>query len=186
MDLDDAIAGRRSTREYTSEPVDERTVRRLIDAAVHAPSATNGQPWTFTVVRDPGLLDRVSTAAKAHMLTTLGGSPQADRHRASLSDPAFHIFYHAPALILISGVRQRPWVVEDCALAAENLMLAAHAAGLGSCWIGYAQGYLNTPEGKDALGLPATCVPIAPLIVGHPSVVPAPVARREPEVRWIG
>jgi len=186
MDLDDAIAGRRSTREYTSEPVDEATVRRLIEAAVRAPSATNGQPWTFTVVRDQGLLDRISTAAKTYMLTTLDGSPRSDRHRTSLSDPGFHIFYHAPALILISGVGQRPWVVEDCALAAENLMLAAHAAGLGSCWIGYAQGYLNTPAGKDALGLPATCVPVAPLIVGHPAAVPAPVARREPEIRWIG
>jgi nitroreductase len=187
MDLDDAIAGRRSTREYTTEPVDERTIRRLIDAAVHAPSATNGQPWTFTVVRDRELLDRISTAAKAHMLTTLDASPpKSDRRQASLSDPDFHIFYHAPALILISGVGQRPWVVEDCALAAENLMLAAHGAGLGSCWIGYAQGYLNTPEGKEALGLPGTCAPVAPLIVGHPSAVPAPVARREPEIRWIG
>ncbi len=186
MDLDAAIAGRRSTREYTSEPMDDATIRRLIDAAVHAPSATNGQPWTFTVVRDQQLLDRISTAAKAHMLASLDASPQSDRRRASLGDPDFHIFYHAPALILISGVGQRPWVVEDCALAAQNLMLAAHAAGLGGCWIGYAQGYLNTAEGKDVLGLPGTCVPVAPLIVGHPSDVPAPVARREPEIRWIG
>jgi nitroreductase len=76
--------------------------------------------------------------------------------------------------------------VEDCALAAENLMLAAYGEGLGTCWIGFAQGYLNTPEGKNALGLPATWVPVAPIIVGHPTTMPPPVARKEPEVRWVG
>jgi len=71
-------------------------------------------------------------------------------------------------------------------LAAENLMLAAHSEGLGTCWIGFAQGYLNTPEGKNALGLPATWVPVAPIIVGHPTTAPRPVARKEPEIRWVG
>ncbi len=159
MDLNDAICGRRSTRDFTAQAVDDQKIRRLIDAAVHAPSASNGQPWTFTVVRDQGLLNRVSDAAKVHMLATLPAGPPSDRQRMSLSDPDFQIFYHAPVLILISGITERPWVVEDCALAAENLMLAAYADGLGTCWIGYAQGYLNTAKGKDALGLPATWNP---------------------------
>jgi nitroreductase len=186
MDLSEAISGRRSTRDFTAQAMDDESIRRLIDAAVHAPNASNGQPWTFTVVRDQGLLDRVSEAAKVHLLATLPAGPQSDRYRTSLSDPDFQIFYHAPVLILISGVAQAPWVVEDCALAAENLMLAAYAQGLGTCWIGFAQGYLNTAEGKNALGLPTTCVPVAPIIVGHPGAVPAPVARKEPEIRWVG
>jgi nitroreductase len=103
-----------------------------------------------------------------------------------LSDASFQIFYHAPVLILISGIAQTPWVVEDCALAAQNLMLAAYGDGLGTCWIGFAQGFLNTPEGKDALGLPATSVPVAPIIVGYPKTEIAPVPRKEPEIRWIG
>lgn len=186
MDLHDAISGRRSTREYTAQAVDDQAIRRLIDAAVHAPNASNGQPWTFTVVRDQGLLDRISDAAKAHLLTTLPAGPESDRFRTSLRDPDFQIFYHAPALILISGTTQRPWVVEDCALAAENLMLVAYADGLGTCWIGFAQGYLNTPEGKNELGLPGEWVPVAPIIVGHPTSMPGVVARKEPEVRWVG
>ena len=186
MNLDEAIYGRRSTREYTPQAVDDPGVRRLIDAAVHAPSASNGQPWTFTVVRDQGLLDRISEAAKAHMLATLSAGPRSDGYRTSLSDPDFQIFYHAPVLILISGIAPGPWTVADCALAAQNLMLAAHGDGLGTCWIGFAQGYLNTAEGKNALGLPATCAPVAPIIVGHPKAVPAPVARKEPEIRWVG
>jgi nitroreductase len=186
MDLDDAISGRRSTRDYTEQAVDEPSIRRLFDAAVHAPSASNGQPWTFTVVRSQILLDRISDAAKVHMLATLPAGPQFDRQRLSLGDPDFQIFYHAPVLILISGIAQRPWVVEDCALAAENLMLAAHGDGLGTCWIGYAQGYLNTAEGKATLGLPPASVPVAPIIVGYPRAKAAPVARKEPEVRWVG
>jgi nitroreductase len=103
-----------------------------------------------------------------------------------LSDPSFQIFYHAPALILISGISQGQWVVEDCALAAAHLMLAAYGLGLGTCWIGFAQGFLNTPEGKAAFSLPATWMPVAPIIVGLPKVVPAPVPRKEPQIRWIG
>ena len=186
MDLSNAINGRRSTRDFTAQAVDDGAIRRLIDAAVHAPSASNGQEWTFTVVRDERLLNRISEAAKAHMLTILPAGPQSDRRRTTLSDPAFHVFYHAPALILIAGTTPAPWVVEDCALAAQNLMLAAYGEGLGSCWIGYAQRYLESPDGKDALGLPAAYVPVAPIIVGHPTTIPAPVARKEPEIRWVG
>jgi nitroreductase len=186
MDINEAISGRRAVREYSAEPVDQPTIRRLIDAAVLAPSAVNQQPWTFTVVRDQKVLDRVSREAKSHMLATLPDGSQADHFRPMLSDPDFHIFYHAPAMIVVSAVGQGPWIVEDCALAAENLMLAAFAAGLGSCWIGFAQAFLNTPDGKKLLGLSAASVAIAPIIVGHPKTVPPPVARRQPEIRWLG
>jgi len=185
MDLTDAIDSRRAVREYTKEAVDERTIRDLIGAAIRAPSAVNEQPWTFTVVRDQAVLDAISRSAKTHMLATLPAA-HADHFRARLGDPAFHIFYHAPVLVVISAVAQGPWIVEDCALAAENLMLAAAARRLGTCWIGFAQGYLNTAEGKKALGLPAAWVTVAPIIVGHPKALPAPVPRKEPEIRWVG
>jgi nitroreductase len=186
MNLQDAIAGRRSVRDYTTAAVDEATIQSLIAAAVQAPSAVNEQPWIFTVVRDQGLLDRVSRDAKAHMLATMPAGGHAGHFRSLLGDPKFQIFYHAPMLILIAGAAPGPWIVEDCALAAENLMLAAYAAGLGSCWIGFAQGYLNTAAGKDALGLPAASVPVAPIILGHPKATPPAVARKAPTVRWIG
>jgi nitroreductase len=120
------------------------------------------------------------------MLATLPEGPESDRYRTMLGDASFHIFYHAPVLILISGIAQRPSAVEDCALAAQNLMLAAYGEGLGTCWIGFAQRFLNTAEGKNALGLPTTSVPVAPIIVGHPKTEIAPVARKEPEIRWVG
>ncbi len=104
--------------------------------------------------------------------------------RAHLEDPAFHIFYHAPALVLISA-RDADWASEDSALAAENLMLAACAEGLGTCWIGFAQRWLETRDGRRAVGLPEGYVPVAPLIVGHPHEAAPPVPRRAPAIHWL-
>ncbi|WP_246738119.1 nitroreductase family protein [Bradyrhizobium sp. CCBAU 051011] len=88
-----------------------------------------------------------------------------------LNDPKFDIFYGAPGLVVISAAAG-PWALADFSFAAENLMLAAHAAGLGTCWIGFAQGWLGTCEGKPALKLPETDIPLTPIIVGHPKSVP--------------
>lgn len=184
MEINQAIYGRHSIREYTRETVDERIIRRLINAAVHAPSAVNQQPWTFTVVRDQTLLDRLSREAKAHVLATMAASAHAERFQSMLKDEHFHIFYHAPTLIVISGGAPGQWIVEDCSLAAENLMLTAYAEGLGTCWIGFAQSYLNTTAGKRTLGLPDEWVPVAPVIVGHPQAAAQPVAHKEPQIHW--
>lgn len=65
-------------------------------------------------------------------------------------------------------------------------MLSARAMGLGSCWIGFAQRYLETVEGKSLLGLPAGAVPVAPIIVGHPRRATPAVPRKSPDIRWVG
>src|SRR6266540_2284968 len=167
MELFEAINGRRSVREYTDEAISDGLLRELIDAAIQAPSAINQQPWCFVVVKEPSLLARISDQAKAHLLKASLGAP-AHPFRDMLNDPTFHIFYHAPVLVVIAAADPTDWAVEDCALAAQNLMLAAYAKGLGTCWIGFAQHWLGTTEGKAALGLPASYVPIAPIIIGHP------------------
>ncbi len=186
MDLKEAIYSRRAVRAFSADPVDDQTIRHLIDAAVQAPSAVNEQPWSFTVVRDRTLLDRISAEAKAHMLKTTPAGLLSHHFKEILDDPKFHIFYHAPVLIVIASVTEGPWSVIDCSLAAQNLMLAARAVGLGTCWIGFAQGWLATAPGKMALDLPAPYLPVAPIIVGHPQSWPSPVPRKQPEVRWIG
>lgn len=186
MDLKQAIYTRRAVRAFSEDSVDETMLRGLIDAAIQAPSAVNQQPWLFSVVRDRALLAHISRQAKAFMMKTSPAGLVSHHFDALLGDPDFDIFYKAPALILISVATPTPWQVEDCALAAQNLMLAARAAELGTCWIGFAQGWLGTPEGKAALGLPVASEPIAPIIVGHPKAEPPPVPRNPPQIAWIG
>ena len=186
MDLTDAIYGRRAVREYTTARVDQALMERLIEAAVQAPSALNRQPWLFTVISDQQLLAEISEKSKTYLLATLSNG-SLGQIRKMLGDTQFHLFYHAPSLIVISASQTGRWEVEDCALAAENLMLAAFASGLGTCWIGLAQAWLATAEGKAALQLGRDdVIPVAPIIVGSPKAQPAPVPRREPIIQWIG
>jgi nitroreductase len=186
MELKQAIHDRRAVREYTAEPVSQAQLEALIGLAIQAPSAMNRQPWSFCVVRDQELLQRISDQAKAHLLKEGLPGSAADRFEQMLSNPDFHIFYHAPALILISATEEDPWGRVDCALAAENLMLGAAGMGLGSCWIGFAEGWLQTAEGKETLEIPASHMPVAPIIVGHPRHAILPTGRNQPEIRWIG
>ncbi len=133
MQFHDVLYGRRSVRAFTKEPVDQETLISLIGSATQAPSAMNAQPWSFTVVRNASLLNRISAQAKSHLLKNAAPGLQAGIFRDQLSDPNFHIFYHAPVLIVIAAVEAGPWGTVDCALAAQNLMLAAESLGLGSC-----------------------------------------------------
>jgi nitroreductase len=185
MDLDEAIAARRSVRSYRQNTsLDSALIEQLIHAAVHAPSAMNAQPWVFTVVSDQGELQRISDESKAYMLATAAAGQESDQLHAMLKDPNYHIFYHAPALIVISAREDAAWSKENCALAAQNLMLKAHALGLGSCWIGFAQSFLNTSSGREILGLHPMCLAVAPIIVGHPDAAAHAVPRNAPEIHW--
>jgi nitroreductase len=185
MDFNEAITGRRSVREFTSAPVDDLSVSQLIDAAMLAPSAMNEQPCTFTVLRNQKILNLISDSSKALVLKDISPSLKSSQFQSNLKDQNFQIFYHAPVLILISAIADGPEVIEDCSLAAENLMLAAYAKGLGSCWIGLAQHFLKSFEGKQLLGTPQSWVSVAPIILGHPkSSIPA-VSRKKPEIIFI-
>ena len=186
MNLLQAIRGRRAVRDFTGQPVAQEILRQLVSAASWAPSAMNDQPWHFTVVTDAGLLDEISDRAKAWMLGHKPQLRQAGHFRDLWSDPDFHLFYHAPALVIISIAGEQQWATEDCALAAQNLMLAAVEFSLGTCWIGFAQGWLLSDEGRALLGLGSGKLAIAPIIVGHPKAAPPPVPRKEVTLSWIG
>ena len=184
MDVWKAIQERHATRSYTDAPIAHTTFERLIDAAIQAPSAMNLQPWHFTVIQDRRLLDDISARAKAHLLASSTALPKGMLEH--LHDGAFHIFYHAPAVVLISAEANAAWGSEDAALAAENLMLAACALGLGTCWIGLAQAWLETAEAKKRIDLPAAFRPIAPIAIGHAGAASPAVPRKAAEINWIG
>jgi nitroreductase len=184
MELLDAIHRRRSVRQFKAEHVSDALLHKLIEAASWAPSATNEQPWSFTVVKNPDILNTISDRAKDYMGKRSGPELPA-RLARELADPEFQILHDAPVLVVISTRHPTGWAVEDCSLAAENFMLAACNEGLGTCWIGMAQEWLGTPEGRELLGLPAGHMVVAPIIVGHPKVLPHTVARVEPQVSWL-
>ena len=185
MDVITAIRTRRAVRDYASRSMPAALLRELIAAASWAPSAMNAQSWCFSVVTDTALLDEISHKAKAWLLGSVHDMPRPAHFRDLLSDPHFQLFYHAPALVVISA-RDGQWAAEDCALAAQNLMLAAVARGVGSCWIGFAQGWLNTEAGRQALGLAADAQVVAPIILGYAKTPPPPVPRKAPIINWIG
>lgn len=184
MDVYDALYGRRSIRSYTSEPVSEADIANVLDAAVQAPNAMNEQALAFTVIRNAALMDRISRQSKSYLMGRSAFGIAPGQFRNQLADPEFQIFYHAPALILISAITHTEWAAENCTLAAQNLMLAAYARGLGTCWIGFAQHWLQTEEGKVAVRLPDHYRPMAPIVVGHPQGEAAPVPRRPPTIAW--
>lgn len=190
LDTISAIYQRRAVRSYTAEIVEKETIEQLIDAAVHAPTAVHREPWAFAVIQNKERLRQYSDRAKSLLLAQQDAKSffQATEPRALavLSDPTFNIFYDAGTLVVIGCTERGPFVEADCWLAAENLMLAATARGLGTCCIGFAVGVLNTPEAKQELGIPDGGAAVAPIIIGVPKG-PMPVGTRKPPVilSWI-
>ncbi|MDD3370389.1 MAG: nitroreductase [Alphaproteobacteria bacterium] len=177
----DAIYNRRSVRDFKPQPVDEATIRTLIDAAIHAPTAMHQQPWSFVIVHDQSLLDGISETAKAMVRADAQkeGSPQAKEKLDIVNDPGFHVFYNASTLLLICSKIPSGSAIADCWLAAQNVLLTATAKGLGTCIVGFSIGALNTPEWKAKLQIPADTTVVAPILIGIPATE-TPVVPRTP------
>jgi nitroreductase len=179
-----AIYARHSVRSYAPTPLANADVQTLLDAAVHAPTAMHEEPWAFVVVQDQALLQRLSDLAKPIFVEEV-------RHRNAHGTnhsfdhfirTDFNIFHGANTLIIVCARPLGPFVVADCWLAAENLMLAANAIGLGSCVIGSAVAALNIHKVKTEFGIPDEYSAIAPVVVGVPSGTTVATSRKEPVI----
>jgi nitroreductase len=161
MEALDAMLTRRSVRNYTDQSVSQDTVERLLRAAMAAPSAGNQQPWRFIVVRDRELLKKVA-AASPH-----GG-----------------MVARAPVTLVVCAdlqlVEHDGFWIQDCAAATQNLLLAAHALGLGAVWVGTYPREERVQGVRVALGLPGHVIPFAVVAVGYPVEKPAPMDRYDP------
>lgn len=180
----ESILARRSVRSYTAQTLDDDTIQTLLEAAVHAPTAMHEEPWAFVVVQNRQLLKQLSDRAKPLFI-------EEARHRNAhgvkhsfehFTRADFDIFYGASTLILVCAKQVSPFVVADCWLATENLMLAAGALGLGSCVIGSAVAALNIFKVKTDLGIPHEYAVIAPIIVGVPAGDTPPTSRKGPQI----
>lgn len=185
MDVLQAIYGRRAIRQFKPEAPSAELLTGVIGDAVQAPNSINRQAWSFVVIQGR---DRLAAYSRQAKVTALAAPPPGETSelRAYLQSADFNIFYDAPALVVVCATLNDPMVLQDCCLAAQTLMLAAHAKGLGTCWIGFAEGWLNLPETKQELGIPQGCVAVAPIIIGYPREAPKPPGRRAPAITWIG
>ena len=157
MSVMDAIFHRRAVRDYMPQRIEQAVIRILLDAAVHAPTAMDEEAWAFAVIQDGNILKRLSDDVKSLMAKSADIHPLLRSHASDrLTTQEFNAFYNAGTLVVICGKPLGPFVAADCWLAAENLMLAACAAGLGTCPIGLAVEALNTPHWKKELVL--SCV----------------------------
>ena len=185
MDILEAVCRRRAVSDCTDRTPSDSVIRSLIETADWEPSGVNLQPWRFVVVDGPIVLAACSTEATAE---TLG---QADVHlelaqmREMLNSPKFNNFYNAPILVVICATTPEDMALKDCCLAAQTLMLAAHAEGLGSCWIGFPEAWLNTSAARARLGIPAEFQPVAPIIVDHLKASIPATERRAPDIRHV-
>ena len=182
MDLIEAIYARRSVRRYQARPVEQPVLEELLRAAAQAPSAMNSQPWAFGIITGADRLRTLSDRAKAYLLERIEQFPMLERYRNMLANPATNLFYGAPALVMLYAKPAGPQPQMDCCLAAQTLMLAAHGAGLGSCWIGLAAFLCSSPEMMREFAVPDGYTLVAPIIIGYPDgAVPVP-PKDSPEV----
>jgi nitroreductase len=176
----DAIFGRSSVRAYTPQLVDRPALQMLLEAAVRAPTAMQGEPWQFVIVQDAARLKRLSELAKKFFAEEARHLHPVRSSQDVVSHPDFNVFYDAGTLVVICARAKDSSVVADCWLAAENLMLAAQPMGLGTCVIGSSVSALNTLESQKELGIPAGITAVVPIVVGYPRSAVQPTARHPP------
>lgn len=185
VSLLDAIYKRHSVRSYLLQSIEESAVKDLLAAAVQAPTGLDIEPWAFVVIQDRALLKRVSDHAKVFFLQEMRRNhyDSAGSNFAHIEDdPDFNLFGNAGTLILICAKSVGPFATADCWLAAENLMLAATAIGLGSCVVGAALSGLNTSKMKAELGIPDVYMVMVPIIVGIPTSEYVSPPRKKPKI----
>lgn len=165
----EVIKSRRAIRSFEDKPVPDSAILTMLEAATYAPSAINIQPWKFILITNKEAMKQLSETAKPALLRMLPdvGDEGLAGLKKMLSNPQYNIFYNAPLLIFVSGIKS-PYAIYDCSMAAQNMMLAAYTLGIGSCWIGTAVGLANDPKVKTELGVPEDHEVHAAIIFGYP------------------
>ena len=168
-----AILTRRSIRKFSPEMPKREDLELIVQAGLYAASGKGGQSSAIVVVTDKALRDQLMDWNRK-----IGGW-----------DEGFDPFYGAPAVLLVLAKKNTPFTVQDGSLSMGNMMLAAHALGLGSCWINRAREAFDTEEGKallKELGLEGEYEGIGHCVVGYPiGEAPAAKPRLEGRVVWV-
>lgn len=169
------ILKRRSIRSFQSRQITEPELQEILLAGQYAPTAMGQQPWHFSVVQHPELLEKLQEQCKNVFLHS-GNSALRD----TASTEGYHMFYHAPTLVIVSGELRAVTPLQDCVLAMENMLLAAASLGIGSCWVHSVMMLCESAEGLaevNTLGIsiPEGYLPFAAAVFGY-SILPWPDA----------
>ena len=171
MEAMQAMLTRKSVKKYTAQPVERELIDKIIEAGLNAPSGLNKQSPIILAVTNKEVRDKLS------------------RLNAN-DDPFFRAdpFYGAPCVLVVLADKSVPTHVYDGSLVMENLLLAAHALGLGACWIHRARETFERPEGKEILkelGIEGEYEGIGNCIVGYADIEPEKKPRKENRVYYI-
>lgn len=161
----ETILSRRSIRKYEARPVEDEKIELILKCGQFAPSRQNGQAWHFTVVTNRDLLNRISAKNKEIFLNS-----SDEKFRKMAEDPNYDSFRGSPMAIIVSGEGDEKRSMADCANAVENMTLAAHSLGLGSCYlISFRTALLEEDGGHflKELGIPEGFVPMLGLALGY-------------------
>ena len=190
------MRSRRSCRNYRPDPVDPALLRDLVRIGATAPSGTNSQTWAFTVLPTRPDVEVLATGVSEYFrglnkmarkrwlcaLLKLVGKPDLAWYRREYlntvekalaawdRDQTDRLFHHAPSAIVVTTRPGASCPGEDALLASQNMLLAAHAMGLGTCLIGFAVSAMGRDAAiKARVGIPANETVHAVLAIGHPN-----------------
>ena len=171
MDALQAMLTRKSIKKYKPDPVPQALIDQIIEAGLNAPSGLNKQAPIIVAVTNKEIRDKLSKL-------------NAGKDPFFRADP----FYGAPVVLVVLADKSVPTYLYDGSLVMENLQLAAHALGLGACWIHRARETFEMDEGKEilkSLGVEGEYEGIGNCILGHPDHDPDKKPRKENRVYYI-
>ncbi|AIS31175.1 MULTISPECIES: nitroreductase family protein [Methanobacterium] len=163
MEVFQAISQRRSIRKFKEKEVPDSLIMKIIQAGIWAPSAGNLQSWEMILVKDPETRKKLSAAA--YMRDFISKAPVV--MVACINKSVCSMVYGARGVELYS--------IQDVSCALENMLLMAHARGLGACWVGA----FDEQEVIDLLRIPSQLRPVALVPLGYPDEKPYPPPRRD-------
>jgi len=196
----EAIKKRRSVRLYEPKPVPRDVINTIIEAGNLAPSTYPFQPWRFVVVEDPEFKQKLVQTIEPIRKKSVEGMKEtlpdmyekAMRLYEAMPEPKDLIYHSAPVIIFVIGPAGH---AVSCALACENIMIAAVSLGLGSCYVGFGAMVNSNADAVQALELKDNERIYGPIVLGYPKVDPSAevvsalaairVKKKEPVIKWI-
>ena len=194
-DIFETILHRRAIRRFSTKQIEENQLEQILKAGMYAPSAGGRQGVIFAVCQNREVNERLGKIKRANARPQMATKTCfVSREQPSIADDIkiTNAFYDAPTVITMFAPKDFLFSKEDCALAAENMMLAADALGIGSCYIGQGWTAFDDPYGQEILrqwNIPTDPYAVMQLLLGYAkegNKHPTPKPRKEGRVIRIG